>query len=39
MIIRWDATPFEQACIWSGGFFGWIALGYGYFVAIGLVRW
>ena len=35
MKVRWDATPFEQACICSG-FFGAIALGYGYFVAIGL---
>jgi len=32
---RWDATTFEQACIWIG-FFGAAALGYGYLVAIGL---
>jgi len=37
-MIRWDATPFEQASIWSG-FFGAIAFGYGYFAVIGLARW
>jgi len=33
---RWDASPFEQACIWSG-FFGALGLGYLYLLVLGVV--
>jgi hypothetical protein len=39
-MIRWDATPFTQACIWVGCFIiPWSVLVWGIATGVGAARW